>query len=184
MAYRRAGFTLVEVIVTILVIVVLGAVMLPNLLGPVDRARVDQAIESLDAFNDAMTTARDDNQDWPGRLSHLAWPITTSDTNICGDTYAQGKVNNWAGPYLDRNVPASGVPIGIGVAQDSLVRQVISGQDGYLIIQVTGVTEEDAEAVNREFDADGDPAGGSIRWTAPDASGLVRLDFYRPIRGC
>lgn len=183
MTRNHPGFTLIEVIVAVAVVLLLAAAVVPNLAGVLDRGRVDAAAESLQALTDAMTEMRADNQDWPGRLSHLAWPITTSDKNICGNTYANGKVGNWAGPYIDRTVPATGVPIGIGVARDSLVRQLVSGNDGYLIVEVTGVAEEDAIALNAKVDADNDAGGGTVRWTAPSST-LVTLQYLRPIRGC
>lgn len=167
------------------VILILGAALIPNLAGVLDRGRVDAAAESLAGLVEAMSAMREDNQDWPGQLEHLSRPITTDDTNICGSTYAQGRVNNWAGPYVDRVIPASGVPVGIGVAQNDLIRQVVSGNDGYLIIEVTGVTVEDAEALNEKVDADGSSTAGTVRWTTPpSAEGLVTLDYLRPIRGC
>jgi type II secretory pathway pseudopilin PulG len=175
---------MIEIVVALAVIAVLTAAVAPSLIGVLDRKRVESAAETLEVLIAAMTTMRGDNQDWPGRLTHLAWPITVADRNICGSTYASGRVNNWAGPYLDRNIPAGGLPIGIGIARDSLVREVISGNDSYLKIRIDQVMEEDALALDRLKDGDGS-AGGSVRWdTPPDANGQVTVFFLRPIRGC
>lgn len=172
-----------EVLVAIVIILILTAALAPTLLGVLDRKRVESARESLDALVTAMTEMRADNQDWPGKLSHLATPITTADRNICGSTYSAGKVGNWGGPYVARVVQSTGFPIAIGTARDSLVRELISGNDAYLKIQVDSVAQEDATELDKLYDNDGS-AGGTVRWSASSGSGLVTLFFLRPIRGC
>ena len=180
----RAGMTLVEVVVAVAIILSLAAALAPGMVGVLDRQRVASAKESLDALVSGMTKMRGDNQDWPLRLSHLVVPISTADQNICGSNYSAGKVSQWGGPYLDRNIPATGIPIGIGTARDLLVREVISGNDAYLKIQVDNVVEEDAAELDKIYDGDG-AANGSIRWTSTSPStGQVTLYMLRPIRGC
>lgn len=180
---RRSGLTLIEVVVAVLIILVLTAALTPSLIGVLDRERVDDAKETLDALSAAMTKMRNDNQDWPSRLSHLTTPITATDRNICGANYSSGKVSNWAGPYLSRVVPTTGFPIGIGTVRDSLVREMISGADSYVKVQVDSVKAEDASELDRLYDDDGS-AAGTVRWGPTSATGQVTLFFLRPIRGC
>src|SRR5688500_16713225 len=110
----RSGLTLIEIVVVIVVLLILAAAIAPSMLGSLDRERVSTAAETLQDINDAMSEMRKDNQDWPGRLSHLSKAITTSDNNVCGNTYTSGKVSNWGGPYVDRLIPTTGLPVGIG----------------------------------------------------------------------
>ena len=181
----RPGLTLLEVMIAIAIIAILAATVAPNFIGALDRKRVDASAEALVEIMEAMTTMRLDNQDWPGSISHMAEPITTSMTNVCGNGYPTGKVNNWEGPYLDRPIPASGLPIGVGIAEDVFVREVVSGNDAYLKIQITDVSEEDAIALNHVLDADSSATGGAFRWNTPaDAEGMVTAFYLRPIRGC
>jgi type II secretory pathway pseudopilin PulG len=180
---RRSGLTLVEVVVAVLIIVLLTAALTPSLIGVLDRERVDEAKETLDGLVAGMTEMRNDNQDWPSRLSHLTTPITTSDRNICGANYSAGKVSNWAGPYLSRVIPTTGFPIAIGIARDSLVREIIGGTDAYAKIQVDSVKAEDASDLDKVYDNDGS-AAGTVRWGSASATGQVTLFFLRPIRGC
>ncbi|HET9426207.1 MAG TPA: hypothetical protein VFO55_12640 [Gemmatimonadaceae bacterium] len=179
----RAGLTLMEIVVVVIIILILSAALTPTLMGVLDRKRADAAKESLDALVLAISDMRADNQDWPGRLSHLARPITTADRNICGSFYSAGKVSNWAGPYVSRIIPTTGFPIGIGAVQDSLVREMISGNDSFMKIQVDGVAVEDALTLDRMYDNDGS-AAGTVRWNPPAGDGLVTMFFLRPIRGC
>ncbi|MGQ0813176.1 MAG: prepilin-type N-terminal cleavage/methylation domain-containing protein [Gemmatimonadota bacterium] len=182
----RAGLTLVEVIVVIVVSVILAAAIVPSLIGALDRERVQASVDAMQGVTDAMSELRQDNQDWPGRISHLSAPITTSMTNVCGNTYTTGRVTNWAGPYLDRVVPSTGVPIGIGVLKDTTYRSFVTGNDGLLTMEILNVTLEDARGLNTTVDGDGDVAGqtiGTVRWSAP-VNGMVTTYYYRPIRGC
>jgi prepilin-type N-terminal cleavage/methylation domain-containing protein len=183
----RRGLTIIEIVVVLTVLLILAAAVTPSVIGGLNRSRVSSSVETLQEITDAMSEMRADNQDWPGRVSHLATPITTSDANVCGNNYASGRVNNWAGPYLDRVVPSTGLPIGVGTVNDVLTRSNISGNDALLTIQVVNVSQEDAFAMNASFDNDGDVAGrttGTLQWTTPTAEGLVTLLYYRPIRGC
>ena len=185
----RAGVTLIEMVVVIAVLLILAAAIVPSMIGTLDRDRVASSIEVYQSITDAMSDMRADNQDWPGRLSHLSRPITTSDKNVCwpGTNYTAGRVSNWAGPYLDRVVPSTGLPIGIGTIRDSIYRSQLSGNDALLTIETNGVSAEDALAVNAQVDNDGDVAGrtaGTVQWTVPSVDGVVTLYYFRPIRGC
>jgi prepilin-type N-terminal cleavage/methylation domain-containing protein len=179
----RNGLTLIEVVVVVAIILILTAALTPSLIGVLDRKRVESAVESIDALVAAMSEMRGDNQDWPSKLSHLATPIVTGDLNICGVAYSSGKISQWAGPYLSRTVPTTGIPIGIGTAKNDLVREMISGNDSFLKIQVDNVTQEDALAIDDVYDDDGS-AAGTIRWGVASASGQVTMFVLRPIRGC
>ena len=185
-AHARPGLTMIEIIVAVAILAILTAAIAPTLLGVVDHKRIEASAESIEALTDAMSTMRDDNQDWPGRLSHLSTPITTSDLNICGVPYASGKVAQWAGPYIDRVVASTGVPLAIGTVSDLLVREIVSGNDGYLKVEVTGVTPDDALALDEYTDGDGSSTEGAVRWDegAISPDGLVTVYYLRPIRGC
>ena len=186
-ASARPGFTLVEIVVAIAIIIILAAALAPGVLGVLDDERVEKAAETLEELVEAMTQMRFDDNDWPGRLSHVAWPITISDVNICGANYTSGKVSQWAGPYVDRVIsPGVGLPIGIGRINDVLVREVVSGNDGYLKMQIDSVQIEDAEALNKLVDADAGGTIGTIRYTTSlvTSEGLLTVFYLRPIRGC
>jgi type II secretory pathway pseudopilin PulG len=190
MQSRRRGFSLTETIVTVALVMILAAAFLPNLLASDHRARVQEAALVLEELSDAITTARYDNQDWPGNLSHLSRPITTADQNICGSNYNSGRVNNWDGPYHDRVFPASGLPIGIGTVRDPMTRVVISGNPSgngaisHVQIFVDSVPEEDALELNRMVDADGSATEGTVQWAGLSGSGLTTVWWTRTVKGC
>jgi type II secretory pathway pseudopilin PulG len=177
-----------EVVVVVAILLILAGATVPVLIGGLERDRVTGAVAVLQDLTEAMTQMRADNQDWPGRVSHLTKAITASDFNVCwSSTYAPGKVSGWEGPYFYRVVPSTGMNIGIGIVKDSLYRSQLVGNDGLLTIQVDNVSQEDAFGLNREVDNDGDVAGrttGTVQWNATVTDGQVTLFYYRPIRGC
>src|SRR5687768_6760134 len=75
----KGGLTMIEIVVALAVIIVLAASLTPSVAGIVDRQRVLAAKSSLEGLVASMSSMRGDNQDWPGRLSHLTEPITVSD---------------------------------------------------------------------------------------------------------
>lgn len=188
----RSGFTLVEVLVVLALMVGLAALVTPGILGQIDRARIDSSVESLTTIANAIHTPGQGNLSfrghvgfYPGRLSHLTNPITTAQANSCGNLYTATDSGNWRGPYLNRIVPASGLPLSVGTASDTLVRDpAIDGSRPVLKVLVRGVTLDDVRAIDTQHDGTVNETLGGVRWGAADAEGFVTLEYVMPLRGC
>lgn len=177
---RRGGFTLVEVLVVLAIGIVLAAAVIPSLIGGVDRSRVNETAASFEAIARAVTAMFEDTGRYPGQLSHLTEPIAANQTGACTPLTQYGAAAaNWAGPYLDRTVPATGLPLPIGVARNQIGH---SAGPPVLLITVDDVEERDALALNAKMDADNSANAGAIRWGAVDGSGLTELVYARPVR--
>lgn len=170
-----------EVLVTLAIMAVLGAVTVPVLLGTVGRSRIDAGRESLEAVGEAVRLFRDAVGATPASLDQLVTPITGADADICGDSYHGGERNRWAGPYLDRALSPNGVPIAVGTVAPAFgVLNDPTGID-YLRIDLLQVLDEDASALDARID-DGDGSGaGALRWTG---SGLITAHYLIPFRDC
>lgn len=177
-----AGFTLVEVLVALAVIVVLGALIVPSIIATVDRSRVDGAEDSLEAIADAIDLFADQVDEYPASLTQLVVPITGSDTDICGAAYNAGEQNRWSGPYLDRALSAVGVPVGVGTVDNAFgVLTDPSGID-YLQVVIQNVLPDDATALDRRIDDSDGQSAGAFRWA--DAGEYVTAYYLIPFPDC
>lgn len=183
---------MVEITVVLVIILGLAALVTPGLLGRLDRSRVEAAAESLEGIRTAIHdpsraggSFRRDVGMYPHALSHLTRQISTFDANSCGVSYTTIDSAGWNGPYLNRMVPATGVPIAIGVVRDTLTREPPSGGDSpVLAIHVDSVAIEDAGALDLHVDGVRDSTAGSVRWGPAGGEGFVTLHYLLPMKNC
>ena len=87
-AAGRAGFTLIEILLVVVIIGILAAVAVPRLGGRVKQSQVAAAKASIEAIGTALRLYELDNGDYPSSLQGL---ITNP-----------GGAQNWRGPYLEK----------------------------------------------------------------------------------
>ena len=95
--HARAGFTLVEILVVIIVIAVLATLVAPNVFRHVGRAKDTTARAQIELLSAAIEAYRMDNDVFPTTEQGLA-ALRTAPT---GDP----RPRDWRGPYLRREVP-------------------------------------------------------------------------------
>lgn len=94
---RRAGFTLIEILVVIAVISVLAALVAPNVFQHVGSAKDAAARSQIEMLGAALDAYRLDN----GR-----YPSTTQGLDaLWQEPVAEPRPGNWRGPYLRKAVP-------------------------------------------------------------------------------
>ena len=179
---RRHGFTLVEILVVLAVILALAAVVIPQVAGRARSATPTAVISSISTLTNAVGQFKADVRRYPQRLEWLG-STSGSPTDICGNTIPAGLLDRWRGPYIQRQV-ANGVPAG-----DATVVNLLERDDpatttvSSLILKAVDVTQDAAEAIDREIDGTIDLNAGTVRWT--DIAGSAdTLYYYYPIRGC
>lgn len=94
--HRRAGFTLIEIIVVIAVIAVLASVVSPMVFRNVSDAKVSAARSQVEIFALALDSYRVDNDAYPSTELGLAALRSEPDST---------EAPNWRGPYIRREVP-------------------------------------------------------------------------------
>jgi general secretion pathway protein G len=62
---KQAGFTLIEIMVVVVILGVLGALIVPNIIGAPDEARVTAAQSDIQAISNALELYRLDNSIYP-----------------------------------------------------------------------------------------------------------------------
>ena len=92
----RAGFTLIEILVVIVVIAILATLVAPNVFQHVGTAKATTAKAQMEELSTTLDAYRLDNGSYPSSEQGLIalWERPTIDAP-----------NNWRGPYLRKAVP-------------------------------------------------------------------------------
>lgn len=187
-ATGRSGFTMIEMIVLLAVIVMISAMAIPSVITTLDRQRVERAIVELDRLMAGIVEFESGVGDWPGSLSHLTNAITTGDADVCGTAFNNGDTNGWVGPYVIRPIGTAGTNVFVGVANNTIARNPsppppINGNEaGELQIVIPNVREEDVLELDRQKDASDGLSAGMVRWTA--GSNTMTVQYTIAIAGC
>ena len=87
--YRRSGFTLIEVVVVVIILVTLASVATPVYLNYVKKANVGAARTQLKLLQEALTGYKLDIGSYPDSVNGLRALVENIDQNT-----------KWDGPYL------------------------------------------------------------------------------------
>ena len=94
---RRAGFTLVEILVVIIVIAMLATLVAPSVFQHVDSAKSSTAKAQIEMLSAALDAYRLDNDRYPTTEQGLAALRLAPSTSPVP--------RRWRGPYLRRELP-------------------------------------------------------------------------------
>ncbi len=112
--HGETGLTLVEMIVVLAIIALVAALIVPNVIGRPDEARVTVANTDIRTISAALKMYRLDNGDYPtteqGLKALVQKPATAPvPGNWASDGYLeQVPVDPWGRPYVYRNPGAAG----------------------------------------------------------------------------
>lgn len=62
---KQSGFTLIEIMVVVVILGILGALIVPNVMGRPDQARIEAAKNDIRAISTALEMYRMDNGNYP-----------------------------------------------------------------------------------------------------------------------
>lgn len=189
------AFTLIEVVVALVVVLVLAAVALPNVTGYLQQKRVEETQDQLAEVVAAVAAFRGAMNTNPGRLSELSTVVipgnaayNTGTDDSCGNTFSNAERDDWLnnGPFINYLISRDvGMVTPIGIAHDSLTRNPpTTPTAGTLRINFVnsvaledGVALEDAILLDQSMNAGDGNAAGSITWTMPAVEGQVTLYY-------
>lgn len=185
------GFTLVETIVTVGLLAVLAAFIVPTVIQKAGVADPVKVQNDLGSVRTALETFGSDLRGvYPADLEDLANPITTADSTVSRVPYSGGQVSSWKGPYFAVVVPetdnttanAAKVRTGFGADISAVLQRYdatndkgeISGGTGttfstsgmlYVAVKITGLSLAQAQDINSLVDGSSDadqPVSGSV----------------------
>lgn len=111
---KKRGFTLVEIMVVVIVLGVLAALVIPNLIGKTDEARVSSAKSDVSGMTTMIEAFRLDMRRYPTEeegLGVLREPPSSEDANLWKGPYSKKPISNdpWGHPYLYHSPAPDGV---------------------------------------------------------------------------
>jgi general secretion pathway protein G len=77
---KQNGFTLLEVMVVIVIIGLIGGMVVPNLMGNMDKAEIKKAVSDISALETSLTMYKMDNYKYPNTEQGLE--ALTQETDI------------------------------------------------------------------------------------------------------
>ena len=189
---RSKGFTLIEVLVTVVVIGVLAAVVIPAVTAQVTAGDSSRVINDLNNIRTGIENFDIAVRQFPGDVDDLVnqpgTSTTGSGTNVDTDIFNAAYTGraNWAGPYIEATLPdavtsgsganVSGAAITTGYAGTvnnqfqkcaiTAAAACTSTSADYLAVEIDNLTDTQAGTINTLVDGTetASSTGGKFRW--------------------
>lgn len=177
---RKRGFTLAEVLVTIAIIAIMAAVLLPALNNQLSKGDTSRIASDLVNMQSGIQAFVSDLRHYPASADQLITSVSgTSD--ILGTAYNTSDVASWKGPYVSRDVLSNtGGRASISTTFASLAQSGTATR--YLAIRVIGLSLSQLATLESALDEGTDPTtsttAGVIRFSTTNSStGAGILNF-------
>lgn len=181
--HSSAGFSFIEILIGLAIMVMVAAVVTPAVVTTLDKTRISSSVETLQNLHQAIIDFEDDVGEYPSNLSQLTTPLTSGQVDVCSSAYSGGERNSWAGPYTTVTVQSGGYPTPLGVVAQSLFYLNTGLNIDVIAITVSDVSIEDASAVDQSIDNGDGSTTGTIQWYNP-SNGFVDFGYVMLIPDC
>ena len=168
----RAGFTLPEVLVTVAIVAILAAVVVPTVTNQISKGDDSNLTSNVASLRTGITAFVSDVRKFPSRLQHLLTQPIATDDDITGGDYGALGVSRWRGPYQTGSLQAAAanatdsVLVGLAYALDSLSdTSFTAAGNGYVGVTLGGVSSSAAAAhIDSLIDGGTGQNAGNLRW--------------------
>jgi prepilin-type N-terminal cleavage/methylation domain-containing protein len=171
----RAGFTLAEVLVTVAIVAILAAVVVPAVTNQISKGDEANIASTMGSVRTGITAFVTDTRKFPGRLSDLFNAILSTDKDITVADYGTPAVGRWKGPYMSGAMaPTDSMPVGLGFLRNTVKDSSFITTSGNVIVTISGVyTDAVAKHIDSLIDNGNGRSAGALRW---NISGAAVLD--------
>jgi type IV pilus assembly protein PilE len=163
----RRGFTLAEVLVTLAIVAIMAAVLLPALNQQISKGETGRLASDLTNIQTAVQAFVSDVHRYPATLSQLTNSVGSTDINNASiPTALQAK---WKGPYISRDVIGT---TGAGGTISNAFTTTTSSTISFLTVTVSNIAPSDFTNIENTLD-DGTSASsttGIIRYSSPSST--------------
>lgn len=101
----RKGFTLAEVLVTVSIVAILSAVVVPSVVRQIDKGDTGRVAQDVSNIRVGVEQFVSDVRKYPGdvgQLTHTIAGVTDLDL-VGGAAYTTNQQNRWKGPYVSKD---------------------------------------------------------------------------------
>jgi prepilin-type N-terminal cleavage/methylation domain-containing protein len=182
---RRAAFTLAEVLVTVAIVAILAAVVVPAVTNQISKGDEANIASTASSVRTGITAFVSDTRKFPGRVSDLFNAIIGTNKDITVADYGTPVANKWKGPYMSGSLAAAdSMPVGLGFLRNTLKDSGFAAlTSGYVIATISGVyTDAAALRIDSLIDNANGRTAGTVQWrpivaapALPDSSVKLQL---------
>lgn len=175
------GFTLPEVLVTVSLIAVLAAVVIPAVASKVAAGPPNAAEQSVTAMRGALEAYIADVTKAPRRPAQLFRAITATDSDIDNNAYTSFYTNRWRGPYLQRDDVSffAANNFGPGTIANTFRTRTLNGRQ-YITLVATGFSSSVLAQMKLEIDESTTPGDSVTGLVQYDKDSLLFLLYPKP----
>lgn len=171
----RRGFTLPEVLVTVAIVSILAAVVVPAVTQQISKGDQGQFTGTVQGIQTGMTSYVADVRRFPLFLSDLATKPAAGDSLLPKGVLTAQEVNRWNGPYLQASVD-SAVAVGLGFGLNLQDHLAFNSTTNFVYTRLTPATSTADSALVVHLDSLLDNANGNtkgfLRWVPKTLGGL------------
>jgi prepilin-type N-terminal cleavage/methylation domain-containing protein len=185
---RRSGFTLPEVLVTVAIVAVLAAMVVPAVTQQLGKADTPATLGSINSLRTMITSFVSDVRALPGQIDHLQTAIQITDYQLNDDgtstgatLYNNGQVARWKGPYDNSSNTTGQIDVGYGWKTTNVLMDSL----GYVVVELTKTNADSSDAHELEAALDQAAVGsnqtGMVRYlvgTAPALSPANKVRLF------
>jgi prepilin-type N-terminal cleavage/methylation domain-containing protein len=182
----KSGFTLPEVLVTVAIVAVLAAIVVPTVTSQITKGDEANFTTGTTNIRTGITAFVSDTRRWPGRVSDLYNAPVAGDLDLFGVAYGAPTVARWKGPYVSGALqPTDSLFVALAHVHNALLDSTLAaaGSSGYVIASLSGVTTQAAAArLDTLIDGSTGYDAGVLQWQ-PNAGAIAQRAVKLQIMG-
>ena len=170
---KRSGFTLPEVLVTVAIVAVLAAIVVPTVTNQIGKGDDTNLVTNVADLRTSVTSLVSDVRKFPSRLQDLTTVPLATDLDLSGGQFGATAVAKWKGPYISTSLKArsntlktDSIFAALAFMVDSLADSLyVAPNKGMLTLKLGGVANTAAALhIDSLLDNGDGQNAGNVRW--------------------